>query len=116
MVEDKRLTRIDVIKIDVEGFEVPVLKGAERSIERLRPTVYGEFKNELMPMGGYSFLDVWALFEFLDYVCHAFGEGGHLTRVVRPEPNRGDAVLAPSERAEELMSEHARALTHPGVR
>jgi len=69
VVEERGLLRLDVIKIDVEGFEVPVLAGAARSIGRFRPLIYGEFNNRLMPRRGYSFLDAWALVEPLDYAC-----------------------------------------------
>ena len=109
LVEERGLMRLDVIKIDVEGFEVPVLRGAARSIGHFRPVVYGEFNNELMPMRGYSFLDAWALVEPLEYACYAFGRGGELTEVVHPEPGRGNAVLAPRERADGLLRKHDRA-------
>jgi FkbM family methyltransferase len=103
VVEERRLLRLDVIKIDVEGFEVPVLRGAARSIGQFRPVVYGEFNNELMPRRGYSFLDAWALVEPLDYACYAFGPEGELTQVLDPEPERGNAVLVPRERVDGLL-------------
>jgi FkbM family methyltransferase len=37
------LTRLDFVKIDVEGSEVDVLQGAAKSLEQLRPVVYVEF-------------------------------------------------------------------------
>ena len=103
VVEERGLLRLDVIKIDVEGFEVPVLAGAARSIGRFRPLIYGEFNNRLMPRRGYSFLDAWALVEPLDYACYAFGQGGELTEIVEPEPERGNVVLVPRERVDGLL-------------
>ncbi len=37
------LERIDVIKIDVEGFEYEMLQGAQQTLERCRPTLVLEF-------------------------------------------------------------------------
>ena len=37
-VAEQGLTRIDLVKIDVEGHELQVLRGSERLIERFRPT------------------------------------------------------------------------------
>lgn len=36
------LTRLNLLKADVEGMEVPVLRGAENTISRLRPILYVE--------------------------------------------------------------------------
>jgi len=36
---EKSVDRLDVIKIDVEGFEERVLKGGERTLTRCRPTI-----------------------------------------------------------------------------
>jgi len=40
--DDLELDRLDLVKIDVEGMELDVLKGAERLIGRLRPVLYVE--------------------------------------------------------------------------
>jgi FkbM family methyltransferase len=37
-----RMTRVDLIKIDVEGMEASVLRGAHQTIERCRPVLYVE--------------------------------------------------------------------------
>jgi FkbM family methyltransferase len=44
-VEREELTRIDFIKIDVEGFELDVLQGGAATIARLRPKVFLEFNS-----------------------------------------------------------------------
>lgn len=41
-VEEKGLTQIDLIKIDVEGFELKVLKGSEKSIRKFSPVLFIE--------------------------------------------------------------------------
>jgi FkbM family methyltransferase len=45
-VEEKKLNRVDVIKIDVEGFEMRVLAGAERTIERFHPKLFIELDDQ----------------------------------------------------------------------
>lgn len=46
--------RLDLMKIDVEGFEWPVLRGAEESIARFRPQVVFEFNTEYLSRGAAS--------------------------------------------------------------
>jgi FkbM family methyltransferase len=43
LVEQKKLDRVDLIKVDAEGFEWPVLQGSERTITRFRPYIIFEF-------------------------------------------------------------------------
>lgn len=44
-IDDLALPRCDLIKIDVEGMEPHVLKGAEQTMERFEPIVYTENKS-----------------------------------------------------------------------
>ena len=54
------LNRVDWIKLDVEGAEVEVLKGAEQSIQRFHPVLFIEVHGTLhaleafLPQFGYS--------------------------------------------------------------
>lgn len=46
------LARLDLVKIDVEGFEWPVLRGAEASIAQFRPHIVFEYNAEYAHRGG----------------------------------------------------------------
>lgn len=45
VLAEQGLARLDLIKIDVEGFEAEVLMGAERTLATLKPLVYLEFNS-----------------------------------------------------------------------
>ncbi len=60
-------SRLDFIKIDVEGFEWQVLQGALDSLERFRPQVYFEFNEEYSGRGGGSSKAFGAFFTRLGY-------------------------------------------------
>ena len=102
------LDRIDTIKIDVEGFEVDVFAGAHQTLARLRPTVYGEFNNQLMPRQGTTFLDAWAIFQPLDYECFSFIDRMSLLHQASPSPTLGNVVLMPQERVAALATQGVR--------
>ena len=71
-----RIPDCRVIKIDVEGFELFVLRGARETIERSRPVIIfevGRFDEQ-----GYGTGDVIKFFEELDYRSFYVDAGGRL--------------------------------------
>lgn len=66
-VSQMRLGRCDLIKIDVEGAELHVLRGALELLRRHRPAIVGEFNPYWMKQIGQSFKDAIAFFEPLRY-------------------------------------------------
>jgi len=98
LVDELALTRLDTVKIDVEGFEVDVLRGSARTLQTLRPLIYGEFNNELMPKRGVSFDDVWNLLRPLGYRAFSFLGPLRLDPKPNPPANLGNAVLIPDEK------------------
>jgi len=61
------LTRLDFIKIDIEGGELFALKGLEKTIEKFKPTVLIEIDSLLSEKAGYSINDVANYFEKQNY-------------------------------------------------
>ncbi|MBX7118750.1 MAG: FkbM family methyltransferase [Gemmatimonadaceae bacterium] len=60
--EQQGVTRCDLMKLDIEGAELLMLRGAERFIARTRPLIFGEFEAYWLTTFGATFLDVaaWA--------------------------------------------------------
>jgi FkbM family methyltransferase len=56
--EREHLDRVDLIKIDVEGSEVALLRGAEQTIRRLRPVLMIEVNTATLQRAGYTSRDL----------------------------------------------------------
>jgi FkbM family methyltransferase len=65
---------MDLIKIDVEGFELSVLKGGLSSIERYKPTIFIELLRKWMKPYRAHPQDVIDLLSPIGYSCFAIGE------------------------------------------
>lgn len=96
LVRDAGDPTIDIIKLDVEGSELAVLRGAMATIQRDRPIVFGEFYSVLMAHQGATFVDVMKLLAPLGYRAFAIVRRRHLVEVLA-EPGRGDVLLATPE-------------------
>ena len=94
---------VDVIKIDVEGYEVDALAGATECLRTMRPIVFGEFHNVLMPARGVTFRDVVDLTRPLGYRYFGFRADLEAVEVPEPAPNFGNAVLVPDERVDSWL-------------
>lgn len=57
LLEKLSLSRVDLVKVDIEGAEVMFLRGARQFIERFRPTLFGEFNQCFISRFGHSILD-----------------------------------------------------------
>lgn len=52
--DDLALERVDLIKVDVEGHEYQVFKGAEKTIEKFQPSIIFEFSERQWKNAGYD--------------------------------------------------------------
>lgn len=73
------IDRIDLIKIDIEGAELPCLKGAEGALRRLRPVLIVEIQDTTSTTAGYRASDILAFLSKLGYTFETIRHGGRLT-------------------------------------
>jgi FkbM family methyltransferase len=66
-VSSRNLDRLDLLKIDTDGHELKVLRGAHETIRKYRPQVIFEAGLYLMEERGVAFRDFATYFEGLDY-------------------------------------------------
>ena len=67
-MEERHETRVDLIKVDVEGYESAVLKGARRLLEDQRPSLLVEFIPRDILRAGYNPR------QFLELLFHSYGD------------------------------------------
>lgn len=90
---------IAFIKIDVQGYELNVIKGAEKTIAEHRPYLFVEFEDDLLQEAGTSEKELQEKIESLGYVVKRFQEG------VPYQTTSGkclDCVCIPKEKFEEF--------------
>jgi FkbM family methyltransferase len=74
LVLEKQLHRVDFVKIDVDGQEAKVLRGARETLRRFRPPVFFELTPSLVEDGGDSLDELFASLLDLGYAIS--DEGG----------------------------------------
>jgi FkbM family methyltransferase len=96
-IGEKGLQRVDLVKIDVEGFEMNVVRGAHATLQRLHPVLFIEISDGLLRRQGSSGSDLVAVLIALGYECrhaetnvvvdpaYAF-EGEHFDVIARKRP------------------------------
>jgi FkbM family methyltransferase len=74
--ENQRLTNVSLIKVDVEGAELALLKGAEQTIRRFRPILMIEVNPATLQRSGHTGLDVIEAIGRHGYRLHYAGRFG----------------------------------------
>jgi FkbM family methyltransferase len=96
------LPPIDLVKLDVEGAEVRVLRGAAAVLAADRPVLLGEFHRGLMPAFGHTMADAAALLTPLGYRFYAFRADLEVEQV-DPRPGVGDLLCVPEDRVTDTL-------------
>ena len=94
-VAEQTIHRLDLIKADVEGWELRALKGGEAALRKFSPALYLEVDAALMGRAGDTPADLFAFLRELGY-------RGFVTPKVRPAPayeQAGDYLFLPKTKA-----------------
>lgn len=98
VVESSHLDRVDLIKIDVEGAEMDVLRSAIQTLKKFRPTVVLEYGTVTWPVFGSKPEDLRSFAESLGYQCQVYDLPGRRLRDVKAtdwESTYTNIILSP---------------------
>jgi FkbM family methyltransferase len=84
LVQSEKLSRVDMIKMDIEGAELAALRGAGESLERFRPVVLLELSDRALQHQGSTSADVLALLAQHGYRCFGFAVDTGLPTPLEP--------------------------------
>lgn len=76
-IRQHNIRRLDVLKIDVEGAELQVLQGAQKSITRYLPVIIAETINDAFRRAGYSKKEFISFLSTLGYDSYIFTSEGY---------------------------------------
>jgi FkbM family methyltransferase len=82
LCQEHALARVDLVKIDVEGAELSVLRGMKRIMKDIRPVIVLELEPHLLEAFGTPLQTVLTLLADCDYILSPLG--GHSNYVCRP--------------------------------
>jgi FkbM family methyltransferase len=93
-VAAKGIKRLDLIKADIEGWEMQLLLGATETLAKLRPVVFLEAVDFYLARAGDSRAGLWSFMRERGYRPHRLDPG---LPVFEPEAD-GDVVWVPAEK------------------
>jgi FkbM family methyltransferase len=91
--EQAEIKQLDLIKMDIEGAELPALKGGIETLRRFMPYIIIEVQQETTSQAGYNAADILALLEPLGYRFDIIGRKGQLYPVVATSLGRFQNIL-----------------------
>lgn len=99
LLDNFKFNDVVFIKIDVQGYELNVIKGAQKTIEKHRPYIFVEFEDDLLKEANTSEKELQEYIESLGYIVKRFQEG------IPYQTTSGkclDCVCIPKEKFEEF--------------
>ncbi len=87
------LKQLNLIKIDIEGAELPALKGGIVTLRRFMPYIIVEVQQETASQAGYSAADILALLQPMGYRFDVIGRKGRLRPVDATSLGRFQNIL-----------------------
>lgn len=94
LVESAELNRIDLIKIDIEGAELPCLLGSRRTLQKYQPLIIIEVQQESANVAGYEAHDILRFLHGIGYETYRIGWKGKLDILTIADLAKYQNVLA----------------------
>lgn len=88
-VAERKIPHVDLIKADIEGWEVRVLAGAKDTIQKFKPAIYLELVDNFLLKAGDSISCAWERLEAAGYSGFRMGDDGTLA----PAESRSEGDL-----------------------
>lgn len=103
-MERLRGPRVDLVKLDTDGYDYEILKGAEALLRRDRPVVFAELERTCLSWHGQTALDVAAFVSGLGYETWAMCQEYPMRfrPLARGGPTQRDYLLVPHDRVPSL--------------
>lgn len=103
LIEHGLISReVSLIKIDVDGYDLNVLKGAENMLSRSRPIIFGEFMEYCLAWHGQSYTDVIDYMKPLNYRVYRRVNNHFIFSASDFEGYSSDLLIVPDEKVETL--------------
>ena len=99
-INDNNISRLDFIKIDTDGYELEILKGAINSLKRFKPVIVFELATYLLKENNQSYSDFEKILIPLGYKL-IDGKSGHKVTVMNidrivPKAGSTDIIALPN--------------------
>ncbi|MCX6922961.1 MAG: FkbM family methyltransferase [Verrucomicrobia bacterium] len=72
LIHANSIQNVDLIKIDTDGFELPILRGCERTLVEHRPALFFEFTPDAMIRNGHLPYEIFRFLHAAGYRVHVF--------------------------------------------
>jgi FkbM family methyltransferase len=86
-VDNQNIKRIDLIKIDVEGSEMHALKGMQKTLEKHKPKILIELKEETHLQSDHSINEIISYLNDIGYEQWIIDDEGNSTRDIKNKPD-----------------------------
>jgi len=99
-IKEKDIKNIDLVKIDVEGNELNVLRSMQSIITTSNPIIFIELLNNQLNKFGHSITQTFDFFKINNYKCYEINKQGELKLIEQPK----DIGLAICIHADKIQS------------